>query len=137
MVSHLFFSQLVLIALVWLCLMLQWAWPSDPAAAVAHTPTAKTPPCAHPLCGPHHQAALRRLCIQQCPSPTDTLSPATPHRAHAGAPPPGRHLDTFLPEPGLYVPRMGRMGQPPCQWPSQWRSLASAAVYRLSLLLSG
>jgi IS1 family transposase len=33
MVSHLFFYQLVLIALVWLCLMLQWAWPSAPAAA--------------------------------------------------------------------------------------------------------
>src|SRR5881409_1885923 len=33
MVSHLFFSQLVLIALVWLCVMLHWAWPSDPAAA--------------------------------------------------------------------------------------------------------
>jgi hypothetical protein len=31
MVSHLFFYQLVLIALVWLCLMLQWTWPSDPA----------------------------------------------------------------------------------------------------------
>jgi len=46
-----------------------------PAAAGAHTPTAQTPPCAHTLCGPHHQAALRRLCIQQCPSPTDTLSP--------------------------------------------------------------
>ncbi len=29
---HLFFYQLGLIALVWLCLMLQWAWPSDPAA---------------------------------------------------------------------------------------------------------
>src|SRR3989475_10925010 len=33
MVSHLFFYQLVLIALVWLCVMLQWAWPSAPAAA--------------------------------------------------------------------------------------------------------
>src|SRR6266481_2355909 len=31
MVSHLFFYQLTLIALVWLCVMLQWAWPSDPA----------------------------------------------------------------------------------------------------------
>jgi IS1 family transposase len=31
MVPDLFFYQLVLIALVWLCLMLQWAWPSDPA----------------------------------------------------------------------------------------------------------
>ena len=31
MVSQLFFYQLVLVALVWLCVMLQWAWPSDPA----------------------------------------------------------------------------------------------------------
>ena len=29
MVSHLFFYQLVLVGLVWLCLMLHWAWPSD------------------------------------------------------------------------------------------------------------
>ena len=34
MVSHLFFYQLVLVALVWLCLMLQWAWPSDPATVL-------------------------------------------------------------------------------------------------------
>jgi hypothetical protein len=40
MVSHLFFYQLVLIALVWLCLMLHWAWPSDPAAVC---PTAPEP----------------------------------------------------------------------------------------------
>jgi hypothetical protein len=32
MVSHLFFYQLTLIALVWLCLMLHWMWPSDAAA---------------------------------------------------------------------------------------------------------
>jgi IS1 family transposase len=31
MVSDLFFYQLGLIALVWLCVMLHWAWPSDPA----------------------------------------------------------------------------------------------------------
>jgi hypothetical protein len=29
MVSHLLFYQLTLIALVWLCVMLHWAWPSD------------------------------------------------------------------------------------------------------------
>ena len=40
MVSHLFFYQLVLIALAWLCVMLQWAWPSDPAAAC---PTTREP----------------------------------------------------------------------------------------------
>jgi IS1 family transposase len=42
MVSDLFFYQLVLVALVWLCLMLQWAWPSDPATCL---PTPEpTPP---------------------------------------------------------------------------------------------
>src|SRR5215813_10933329 len=40
MVSHLFFYQLVLIALAWLCVMLQWAWPSNPAAAC---PTTREP----------------------------------------------------------------------------------------------
>ena len=44
MVSHLFFYQLVLIALVWLCLMLQWAWPSDPAAACPTTLEPTPPP---------------------------------------------------------------------------------------------
>src|SRR5438105_12716326 len=41
MVSHLFFYQLVLIALVWLCVMLQWAWPSDPAAMEPTSPRPK------------------------------------------------------------------------------------------------
>jgi IS1 family transposase len=40
MVSHLFYYQLGLIALVWLCLMLQWAWPSDAAVC----PTTPEPP---------------------------------------------------------------------------------------------
>ena len=43
MVSHLFFYQLVLVALVWLCLMLHWVWPSDPAA-VCPTAPEPTPP---------------------------------------------------------------------------------------------
>src|SRR5215831_9252839 len=43
MVSHLFFYQLVLIALVWLCLMLQGAWPSDPAAVPPTTPEPPPP----------------------------------------------------------------------------------------------
>jgi IS1 family transposase len=43
MVSPLFFYQLTLIALVWLCVMLQWVWPSDSAAACP-TPLAPPPP---------------------------------------------------------------------------------------------
>jgi hypothetical protein len=44
MVFPLFFYQLVLVALVWLCLMLQWAWPSDPAAACPTTLEPTPPP---------------------------------------------------------------------------------------------
>src|SRR5262245_4830908 len=42
MVSDLFFYQLGLLALVWLCFMLQWAWPSD--TAVCPPPLAPTSP---------------------------------------------------------------------------------------------
>jgi IS1 family transposase len=45
MVSHLFFYQLTLVALVWLCVMLQWVWPSDSAAAC---PTSQAPPPPRP-----------------------------------------------------------------------------------------
>ena len=38
MVSHLFFYQLVLLALLWLCVMLHWAWPSDTGAVCPTTP---------------------------------------------------------------------------------------------------
>ena len=79
MVSDLFFSQLVLIALVWLCLMLQWVWPSDPRrvpdATAAPRPTAKAPPRAQTLCGPHHQAALRCLCSTRAPPAHTPLQP--------------------------------------------------------------
>src|SRR5262249_11235914 len=43
MVSHLFFYQLTLIALVWLCVMLQWVWPSD-SVATCPTTLALPPP---------------------------------------------------------------------------------------------
>ena len=40
MVSELFLSQLMLIALLWLCVMLHWVWPRDSTAAT----TASAPP---------------------------------------------------------------------------------------------
>jgi IS1 family transposase len=43
MVSDLFFYQLGLIALVWLCLLLQWVWPSDSAAVCPTTPEFPSP----------------------------------------------------------------------------------------------
>src|SRR5215475_4184057 len=44
MVSHLFFYQFTLIALVWLCVMLQWMWPSDLTAVCPTTPEPPPPP---------------------------------------------------------------------------------------------
>src|SRR5215510_7686908 len=43
MVSHLFFYQLGLVALVWVCLILHWVWPS------ACAPAPPTPPQPTPL----------------------------------------------------------------------------------------
>jgi hypothetical protein len=74
MVSSLFFYQLALIALLWLCLLLQYAWPSD-QAVIRPTPPELTPSrrkrrhdlksfeglttrlsCKFPQCGPHFHA---------------------------------------------------------------------------------
>jgi len=62
MIPHRFFSQLVLIALVWVFLMLYGLWPLEPAAVRPTPPKPVTPPrkrsCApqpihhpRPLCG--------------------------------------------------------------------------------------
>ena len=37
MVSYLFFCQFAMVALVWLCVMLHWVWPNDPATACPTT----------------------------------------------------------------------------------------------------
>jgi IS1 family transposase len=59
MVSHLFFYQLMLIALVWLCLMLHWLWPSEPAAE--HLTTAQPiPPSRKRSKGPKPFPGLTR-----------------------------------------------------------------------------
>jgi hypothetical protein len=42
MISDLFFYQLMLVALVWLCLMLHWVWPSDAAVCLV-TPEPSPP----------------------------------------------------------------------------------------------
>src|SRR2546428_13734370 len=48
MVTHLFFSQLVLLGLLWLCCMLQAAWPSRHAAGVPRPPGRMPPPRKRP-----------------------------------------------------------------------------------------
>ena len=63
MVSELFFSQLALIALLWLCCMRHWVGLSDrpmvPSPLPQPMPTALASPRAAPLGGRHHKTALR------------------------------------------------------------------------------
>jgi len=83
MVSHLFFYQLVLIALVWLCVMLQWAWPSDPAAACPPPP--EPPP---PL--PKRKRELPPFAGLTHKPPCDAYEHAPTPRPQAPAAPPPR-----------------------------------------------
>ena len=93
MVSHLFFYQLTLIALVWLCLMLHWAWPSDSAAVC---PTTPEPPGPRPR---RHREPTPFAGLTQKP-PCDACE-------HRGAPYP---QPTSSPPPRLVMTR-GRRRQ--------------------------
>src|SRR2546427_6728236 len=82
MVSHLFFYQLVLVALVWLCLILQWAWPSDHAAVC---PTAPEP--TPPLPKHSHEPAPFAGCTQKPHCDACEHTPAPRPQAPAAPPP--------------------------------------------------
>jgi IS1 family transposase len=81
MVSHLLFSQLTLIALVWLCVMLHWAWPSD--ALTCPPPPEPTPPVPKRHREPKPFAGLTTK------PPCDACAHASaPHPQAPSAPPP-------------------------------------------------
>jgi IS1 family transposase len=102
MVSDLFFYQLVLIALLWLCLMLHWAWPGD--AATCPTTPEPTPPA------PKRHRAHKPFAGLTTKPHCDTCEHATAPRPQAPAAPPRivptrgrrRQVDTsthFCPNP--------------------------------------
>src|SRR5215510_3766220 len=86
MVSHLFFYQLLLIALVWRCVMLQWVWPSAPAACP--TTLDPTPPRPKRTRAPKPFAGLIKK--PHC----DACAHATAPRPPAPAAPPPRLVPT-------------------------------------------
>jgi IS1 family transposase len=86
MVSHLFFYQLVLIALVWLCVMLHWAWPSDPAAAC--------PPPELPPLLPKRKREPKPFAGLTTKPHCDACEHATAPHPHAPAAPPPRIVPT-------------------------------------------
>jgi len=86
MVSHLFFYQLVLIALVWLCVMLHWAWPSDPAAAC--------PPTELPPLLPKRTREPKPFAGLTTKPPCDACEHAPAAHPHTPSAPPPRMVPT-------------------------------------------
>src|SRR5262249_50461937 len=86
MVSHLFFYQLVLVALVWLCLMLHGAWPSAPATC--SPPPEPTPPV--PKCPRERRPFAGLTTKPHC----DACAHASDLRPEAPCPPPPRIVST-------------------------------------------
>jgi hypothetical protein len=83
MVSHLFFSQLVLVALVWRCVMRQWAWPSDPADVCPTTPEPPGPqPKRHRVPTPFVGLTTKPHCdaCAHAPAPRPQAPSAPPPR---------------------------------------------------------
>jgi hypothetical protein len=81
MVSELFFSQLALIALLWLCCMLHWVWPSDHPTVPAPRPP-PTPPRRMRAASRHPVRASPQDCTAtpgytRVPPPTRPCSPTS------------------------------------------------------------
>src|SRR5215467_872775 len=104
MVSHLFFYQLTLIALVWLCVILQWVWPSDPTAVGPTTPEPTPPPPKRHRAPKPFEGFITKPHCDACAHSTD------PHPQPPASPPPRlvptrgrrRQVDTsthFCPNP--------------------------------------
>jgi IS1 family transposase len=86
MVSHLFYYQLGLLALVWLCVMLQWAWPSDLATG---------PPPPEPLPPVPKRKRERQPFAGLSTKPhCDACEHGTAPRPQASSPPPPRIVPT-------------------------------------------
>jgi hypothetical protein len=80
MVSELFFSQLALIALLWLCCMLHWVWPSDhptvPAPRPPPTPPRRTRAASRP---PFASLTTRPHCDAWVHASAPAHTPLQPH----------------------------------------------------------
>src|SRR6266581_917945 len=93
MISHLFYSQLVVLGLLWFCVMLHAVWPSRGGTHQAQTYTLQRAPT---VCGPDAQTALCPVCARSRASPS---APAGATRADASdlpPPPHGGHLAALL-----------------------------------------
>jgi IS1 family transposase len=104
MVSHLFFYQLVLLGLLWLCCMLHSAWPSSHAAGVPRPPelippSRKRPRVPKPFPGLTHKPHCEACAQAAVPRPQAPCTPPPRIVSTRGRP---RQVDTsshFCPQP--------------------------------------
>src|SRR6266481_1798989 len=104
MVSHLFFYQLVLLGLLWLCCMWHAAWPSSDAAGVPRPPerippSRKRPRVPKPLPGLTHKPHCEACAQAAVPRPQAPCAPPPRIVPTRGRP---RQVDTsshFCPQP--------------------------------------
>jgi IS1 family transposase len=104
MVSHLFFYQLVLLGLLWLCCMLHYAWPSGHAADLQRLPQPLPPPRTLPRAPKPFPGLTHKPHCDACEH-----APASRPQAPCAPPPPivstrgrRRQVDTarhFCPDP--------------------------------------
>ena len=81
MIPDLFFYQLLLVALLWLCVMLHGAWPSDPATCPTTPEPTPLPPKRHPGPKPFEGLTTKPHC-DAC------ASSSAPHPPTPAVPPP-------------------------------------------------
>ncbi len=106
MVSHLFFYQLMFLGLLWLCVMLHYAWPNDECTAGEQRPSKPLPPPRQRSSDPQPFPGLTRkphctACAQaaQEPAALPPPLPPPPITSRRGRP---RQVDTsqhFCPDP--------------------------------------
>src|SRR5213593_4532738 len=110
MVSPLFFYQLTFLGLLWLCVILHDAWPSE-CPGGDQKPSKPLPPPGKRSSDPKPFPGLTRK-----PCGAATARAATADHLQSGTPAPRGHLAAVLPQSGLYVSGSGGARQSPCAW---------------------
>jgi IS1 family transposase/transposase-like protein len=114
MVSHLFFYQLMVLGLLWLCVMLHYAWPNECPGGDQKPSKPLSPPCKRSSDPKPFPGLTRKPCCAACeqaaqePAAPPPPAPPPPITSSRGRP---RHVDTsqqFCPNPDCAY--RGRVG---------------------------
>jgi hypothetical protein len=114
MISHLFFYQLMVLGLLWLCVMLHYAWPNECTGGDQKPSKPLPPPCKRSSDPKPFPGCTRKPCCAACeqaaqePAAPPPPAPPPPITSSRGRP---RHVDTsqqFCPNPDCAY--RGRVG---------------------------